>query len=75
MCNVVVRTCVFVRYLQCAEEAYNETKQFTEPRKEWTYLSCHHQFAGAMAVAASGKDIQTLLSEYLYKPFNMTGTT
>ena len=28
-----------------------------------------------MAVAASGKDVQTLFSDYLYKPFNMTQTT
>jgi hypothetical protein len=61
-------------YLKCAEAAYNESTSWKEPRTLWTYLSAHHQFAGAMAVAASGKVIQRLLKEYLYTPFNMQHT-
>lgn len=69
----IYRCPVTKTYVECAEDAYNATKGYVKPRTTWTYLSCHHQFAGAMAVAASGgKDIQTLLSQYLYKPFNMT---
>ena len=45
------------------------------PGTTWTYLSCHLQFAGAMAVAASGLPIQELFSKYLYSPFNMTKTS
>ncbi len=37
------------------------------PGTRFEYLSCHLQFAGAMAVAASGKPIQALFYEYLYK--------
>jgi CubicO group peptidase (beta-lactamase class C family) len=62
-------------YLDCAAVAYNASKSYVAPRTSWTYLSVHHQFAGAMAVAASGKDVQTLLKEYLYTPFNMTHTS
>lgn len=43
--------------------------------KTWTYLSCHLQFAGAIAVVASGKPIHELYETYLYQPFNMTKTT
>ena len=41
------------------------------PRTVWTYLSCHHQFAGAMAVAASNLTMSQLLHKYLYEPYGM----
>jgi len=59
----------------CAEQLYKASKKYTKPGVTWTYLSCHLQFAGAMAVAASGRPIHELFEAYLYKPFNMTKTT
>lgn len=50
-------------YLKCAESAYKETKKFAAPRTKFEYLSCHLQFAGAMAVAASGKTMQELFDK------------
>ena len=63
-------------FMACAEALYAHSSQHTEePGTVWAYISSHLQFAGAMAVAASGKDIQTLFHHYLYRPFNMTQTT
>merc|ERR1711998_31827 len=59
----------------CAEQLYGQLKHTKPPGTTWTYLSCHLQFAGAMAVAASGLPIQELFSKYLYSPFNMTKTS
>lgn len=61
-------------YLTCAEEMYNNTTKYTTPRTVWTYLSCHHQFAGAVAVAASKMTMHDLFKKYLYEPFGMTNT-
>jgi len=61
---------------KCAAELFKaQGKPKHAPGTHWAYLSCHLQFAGAMAVAASGKGIQALYKEYLYTPFNMTSTT
>jgi hypothetical protein len=67
--------CSHSDYLECAEAAYKESTKFTAPRKEFKYLSCHLQFAGAMAVASTGMHIQELFQKYLYSPFNMTMTS
>ena len=61
-------------YLRCAEQLYNAAPH-QSPGVTWTYLGIHLQLAGAMAVAASGKDIQTLFHEYLYKPYGMVNTS
>jgi hypothetical protein len=47
----------------------------SQPGTHWAYLTTHLQFAGAMAVAASGMEIDHLFQRYLYTPFNMTSTT
>jgi len=64
---------------KCTEKQYEKTPYNAtispRPGTHWAYLSCHLQFAGAMAAAASGKDIQALFGEYLYKPYNMTSTS
>lgn len=62
-------------FLHCAERLYQNVSNECEPGQCWAYLSCHLQFAGAMAVAASGQHIQELYDKYLYKAFNMTSTT
>ena len=63
------------RFMVCAESLYNHSETDTyEPGKHWAYLTSHLQFAGAMAVAASGLQIDELYERYLYKPFNMTST-
>ena len=66
-------------YLHCAEKLYKALEQSFDykggPGTSFQYLSCHLQFAGAMAVAASGMEIDALFEKYLYKPFNMTQTS
>lgn len=47
-------------FADCAQKLYEASKHYVAPRTTWKYLSCHLQFAGAMAVEASGKDIQSL---------------
>eukprot|EP00750_Incisomonas_marina_P032142 INCI8908.1.p1 GENE.INCI8908.1~~INCI8908.1.p1 ORF type:complete len:477 (+),score=103.92 INCI8908.1:120-1550(+) len=62
-------------YTECAQATYNQTTKYTYPRRGWAYNACQIQFAGAIAVAASGgKHIQELIQQYLYKPYNMTHT-
>ena len=64
-------------YLDCAEKLYHAAqkgKHHSEPGTTWSYLSIHLQLAGAVAVAASGRDIQSLFAAHLYAPFNMTRT-
>jgi CubicO group peptidase (beta-lactamase class C family) len=60
---------------ECAQKLYEKSSHYVAPKTTWTYLSCHLQFAGAMAVEASGHDIQYLFDKYLYKAYNMTSTT
>ena len=36
----------------CAEQLYKASHQYTTPGTTWSYLSCHLQFAAAMAVRA-----------------------
>jgi len=64
------------QFMACAISLYNHSNAYgAEPGTIWAYLTCHLQFAGAMAVAASGKAIDELFQTYLYTPFNMTSTT
>jgi len=64
------------QYMKCAESLFNlSTSYGHEPGTHWAYLTTHLQFAGAMAVAASGMEIDHLFQRYLYTPFNMTSTT
>eukprot|EP00908_Phaeocystis_cordata_P007617 Transcript_18272.p1 GENE.Transcript_18272~~Transcript_18272.p1 ORF type:complete len:354 (-),score=162.70 Transcript_18272:258-1319(-) len=64
------------QYMACAESMYKNNQNWgVEPGSTWSYLECHLQFAGAMAVAASGLEIDQLFDKYLYQPFNMTSTT
>jgi hypothetical protein len=65
----------FNDFMRCAEALYNNVQHTEEPGTAWAYISTHLQFAGAMAVAASGLPIEKLYPKYLYKPFNMTSTT
>ena len=63
------------KFLACAHSLYKNSQSYgAEPGKTWAYLTCHLQFAGAMAVAASGLEIDALFAKYLYTPFNMTST-
>jgi CubicO group peptidase (beta-lactamase class C family) len=47
-------------FMNCTETLYDHSKITAEPGTVWAYLTCHLQFAGAMAVAASGLGIQEL---------------
>eukprot|EP00755_Sulcionema_specki_P017989 Sspe_Gene.65743::Locus_38878_Transcript_1_1_Confidence_1.000_Length_2344::g.65743::m.65743 len=62
-------------YLECAKELYEAIPAGKPANTTWTYLSCHLQFAGAMAVAASGLEIDQIFERYLYKKVGMTDTT
>lgn len=64
-------------YLTCARELYeaSNVSLMAPPGTTFTYLSCHLQFAGAMAVAASGLSPDLLFKKYLYQPLGMTNTT
>lgn len=64
-----------LEYEVCAQRLYEASEDWVEPGTTWQYLSGHLQFAGAMAVAASGKSIEELFDSYLYKKFNMTLTS
>jgi hypothetical protein len=57
------RYCWSDDFLYCAERVYRGATEYVAPRKEFKYLSIHLQLAAAMAVAASGKDIQSLFKE------------
>jgi len=65
----------WAHYLSCAHSLYNASKCKGTPGADWSYISTHLQFAGAMAVAASGLSPDKLFEKYLYKPLGMTSTT
>lgn len=44
-------------FSECAQKLYEKSDKYVAPGTTWTYLSCHLQFAGAMAEAASGLEI------------------
>ena len=65
----------------CVKEVYTHLGGIFEKRK-WTtanttfqYLSTHLQLAGGMAAAAAKKPIEELFEKYLFRKYNMTGTS
>ena len=62
-------------FLDCAHDLYNALPVGTEPGTNFTYISAHLQFAGAIAAQASGMDMDALFDKYLYKPAGMVDTT
>jgi len=62
-------------YEFCAKQIYDDAKQWAEPGTTFQYLSGHLQLAGAMAIKKSGLSIEELFEKYLYKKYNMTGTS
>eukprot|EP01065_Artemidia_motanka_P042947 TRINITY_DN5850_c0_g1_i1.p2 TRINITY_DN5850_c0_g1~~TRINITY_DN5850_c0_g1_i1.p2 ORF type:complete len:529 (+),score=188.33 TRINITY_DN5850_c0_g1_i1:58-1587(+) len=62
-------------YVECARKLYETLKLVAKPGTAFTYLSCHLQLAGAVAVTVSGLNPKQLFEKYLYEPLNMTGTT
>jgi len=62
-------------FMSCVKDLYNASQHTTAPGKTFAYISTHLQFAGAMAVAASGLTPTELFKKYLYEPVGMTSTT
>ena len=57
------------QFVECASSLYNNSKHYgAEPGTTWAYLTSHLQFAGAMAVAASGKPIDELFQKCVCPP-------
>ena len=56
---------------QCAQSIYSSVKLNGVPGKTYAYNSYHLQLAAAVAVAASGKDIQSIVKTF----FNSYGMT
>mmetsp|Transcript_25915 Transcript_25915/g.41717 ORF Transcript_25915/g.41717 Transcript_25915/m.41717 type:complete len:406 (+) Transcript_25915:97-1314(+) len=61
-------------FMKCARQIYEKVKLQGEPGKVFSYNSYHLQLAGAIAVAATKKNITQILSHYLFKSFNMSST-
>jgi len=61
-------------YMECAQNVYSTTKMAGKPGTVFSYNSNHLQLAGAIAVTASGLDIQTIVKKYLLEPYEMTKT-
>ena len=62
-------------FMECAHNVYNTTVVDGMPGKVFSYNSNHLQLAGAVAVAASGLDIQHIVRKYLFEPYKMHHTT
>jgi len=62
-------------YLACARELYEQTNLSGTPGKYFSYNSIHLQLAGAIAVSASGLDIQAVLQKYLFGAYGMVGSS
>jgi len=65
----------YADYLKCAEQLYNASPHKVEPGTKFAYISTHLQFAGAIAVSASGLSPDQIFKKYLYTPTGMTQTT
>jgi hypothetical protein len=65
----------FADFISCAKDLYNVSKHSGTPGTRFAYISTHLQFAGAMAVAASGLRPDKLFKKYLYEPIGMNGTS
>jgi len=57
---------------KCAESIYSGVKLVGTPGKTYSYNSNHLQLAAAVAVAATGLDIQSVIKKYLLVPYGMT---
>jgi len=56
---------------ECARSIYDNVKLIGQPGKVYSYNSNHLQIAAAVAVAATGLDIQQVISKYLNEPYAM----
>merc|ERR1712232_1482657 len=61
-------------FMSCVQDLYKASDHKNPPGKAFAYISTHLQFAGAMAVAASGLSPKDLFTKYLYQPLGMTPT-
>jgi len=57
---------------KCALWIYENVKLIGTPGQVYSYNSNHLQLAAAVAVAATGLDIEEVIGKYLLKPFGMT---
>lgn len=64
----------FGDFLSCVKDLYNASTHVAAPGTRFAYISTHLQFAGAMAVAASGLRPDKLFQKYLYEPIGMNST-
>jgi len=62
-------------YLACARQIYELTNLSGTPGYDYSYNSIHLQLAGAVAVQASGLDIQGVLRKYLFAPYGMVDSS
>lgn len=58
--------------MKCARQIYETVELVGKPGEVWSYNSNHLQIAGALAVAASGLDLDAVMKTYLFDRFNMT---
>jgi len=56
---------------KCAFWIYDNVKLIGKPGQVYSYNSNHLQIAAAVAVAATGKDIKTVIYKYLLAPYDM----
>lgn len=57
---------------ECARSIYDTVELIGQPGTVFSYNSNHLQMAAALAVQASGLDVQAVVKKYLLEPFNMT---
>eukprot|EP00754_Rhynchopus_humris_P036465 Rhum_TRINITY_DN18595_c0_g1::Rhum_TRINITY_DN18595_c0_g1_i1::g.167777::m.167777 len=62
-------------FVPCVKDLYNAVPHNGVAGRSWAYLSCHLQFAGAMAAAATKLRPDLFFKEYLYRPLGMNLTT
>jgi len=65
----------YADFLSCVKDLYAASTHSAPPGTRFAYISTHLQFAGAMAVAASGLRPDELFQKYLYDPIGMNSTT
>eukprot|EP01065_Artemidia_motanka_P002441 TRINITY_DN11169_c0_g1_i1.p2 TRINITY_DN11169_c0_g1~~TRINITY_DN11169_c0_g1_i1.p2 ORF type:complete len:363 (+),score=144.24 TRINITY_DN11169_c0_g1_i1:66-1154(+) len=62
-------------FMECAQHMYETLQCSHDPGTHFDYNSIHLQFAGAMAVAASGVDMADIVEERVFKPAGMDSST